>query len=152
MGAFCYADAAPIGDCVTFPVPLPTICTIPAEELPLRASWYDPALGPPNCLPPCSQLGDGTAVSDAYGWAMACPMGWYGRWLDVQHAGRWQCRDHGGAIRPTYGRAYTNDGFVTGWWITVDFLTHEPPPLRLHAAGLERGATQRGRGSGTRSN
>lgn len=128
IGIFCHADATPIGDCFVLPSLMPTVCVVPAQELPLRASWYDPALGGINCMEPCTQLGDGTAVSEAYGWALSCPAGWYGRWLEIKHAGRWQCRDHGGAILPTYGRTYTGAGFVTGWWITVDFLVRQPPP------------------------
>lgn len=126
IGTFCYADAQPVGECVVWADT--AVCFVAAEELPLRASWYDPDLGGINCMFPCDQLGDGTAVSEAYGWALSCPMGWYGRWLEIEYAGRWQCRDHGGAIMPTYGRAFTGSEFVEGWWITVDFLLPEPPP------------------------
>lgn len=128
IGIFCHQDAQPVGKCWQHPFIDTHICVIEAEQLPLRASWYDPVLGGVNCMAPCDQLGDGTAVADAYGWVVACPPGWYGRWLDVEYAGRQQCRDHGGAVVPTYGRAYTPEGFVYTWWITVDFLAHEPPP------------------------
>jgi hypothetical protein len=126
IGTWCYDNAAPIGDC--YPLPTGTLCFVAAEELPIRASWYDPALGGINCMEPCDLLGDGTAVAEAYGWAASCPNGWYGRWLDVEYAGRWQCRDHGGAIVPTWGEAFVS-GVGTGWhwWITVDFLAHEQP-------------------------
>lgn len=127
-GIFCQAGAAPVGDCVSVSLIGTTFCTVEAEALPLRASWYDPALGGVNCMEPCGYLGDGTAVADAYGWAMACPVGWYGRWLDIEGVGRRQCRDHGGAIHPAYGRVYTPEGWVECWYITVDFLEHEPPP------------------------
>lgn len=127
FGVWCYENAAPVGDCFNFSPFGGQVCYVGADELPLRASWYDPALGGVNCMEPCGQLGDGTAVSDGYGWVVACPDGWYGRWLDVEHAGRWQCRDHGGAIHPTYGRTYTADGFVECWWIAVDMLVREQP-------------------------
>lgn len=127
IGMFCFQDAAPVGRCFYTP-PDNAYCVIPAQELPLRASWYDPALGGVNCMDPCHLLGDGTHVDNAYGWALSCPDGWYGRWLDVQHAGSHLCLDSGGAIHPTYGRTYTNEGFVECWWITVDFLAKEPPP------------------------
>ncbi|NJN53998.1 MAG: hypothetical protein HC804_04100 [Anaerolineae bacterium] len=129
IGVFCQNNATPIGDCMTFPAPFSmTVCTVAAEQLPVRASWYNPTLGGVNCMEPCAYLGDGTAVQAAYGWAIACPDGWYGRWLTIEHAGRWQCRDHGGAIQPTYGRTFTANGFVECWWLPVDFLTHDAPP------------------------
>lgn len=127
LGAWCYHDAAPVGICTQLPAV--QLCYVEAEELPLRLSWYDPSLGGINCAAPCDLLGDGTAVNDAYGWAAACPPGWYGRWLDIEYAGRWQCRDHGGAIRPTYREVFIPEvGLQARWFITVDLLTREQPP------------------------
>lgn len=127
IGAYCVADAAPIGDCVPRMAEV-VDCVVEAEALPIRASYYNPALGGINCDEDCSTTGDGTPVEQCYGWCMACPPGWYGRWLDFgEWVGQWQCRDHGGAITPTYGVTYTPDGFVEGWWITCDFMAYDEP-------------------------
>ena len=97
------------------------------EQLPIRASWYDPQLGGINCyLDTCDHLGDGTPVATSYGWAMACPAGMYGLTLEIEHAGQWTCRDHGGAVVPKYGRVFDGSQVVDTWYLTGDFLLQEP--------------------------
>lgn len=133
IGLYCYENAEPIGVCQKFPNGM--ICFVDAEELPVRASWYDPFLETDSqevadiqCMEPCHLLGDGTAVEDAYGWAVACPLGWHGRWITVQFAGTWQCRDSGGAIRPTWMEVFIpGEGMRMEWFLTLDFLLKEQP-------------------------
>ena len=80
IGLYCYAGAQPIGDCFEAGPPT-TICTVEADELSVRVSWYDPArclLGQSiNCDSDPTVVADGTAVADCYGWCIACPEGWY---------------------------------------------------------------------------
>lgn len=124
--SFCFEGAPPIGICNKVDDHM-AYCTVDFQELPIKASWYDPAQGGINCyLDTCDHLGDGTLVTDAYGWAMACPLGMYGLTLDIEHAGQWQCRDHGGAVNVRYGEVYTSDGWVTEWHIVGDFLLQAP--------------------------
>jgi hypothetical protein len=127
IGTYCVENARPVGQCV------PRLsevvdCVVPAERLPVRASFYNPAWGGINCDSDCAHTGDGTPVADCYEVCLACPVGWYGRWLDFgPWVGEWQCRDHGGAIQPHYGLTYTPEGFAECWWITVDFMAHDEP-------------------------
>lgn len=125
IGSVCFQDAQPIGICHPIGDGV-NYCTAHIEDLPIRASWYNPSLGGINCMEPCDTLGDGTAVKDAYGWAMACPAGMYGLTLDIEHAGVWQCRDHGGDVTVRYGEVYTNDGFIDAWYLVGDFLLEKP--------------------------
>ena len=127
LGTYCVEGATAVGSCVRRMAEV-TDCTVPADHLPVRASYYNPALGGINCDEDCSTTGDGTPVAECYGWCAACPPGWYGRHLDFgRWVGQWQCRDHGGAVVPTYGRTYMPGGFVEGWWIVVDFMAHRQP-------------------------
>lgn len=129
IGTWCEMPADPIGVC--HQIDDHTIyCTIDLEELPIWASYYNPALcdeSPINCFEDTGEfLGDGTPVADGYGRYMACPMGMYGMELDIEDIGVWQCRDHGGMVTPRYGEVYTADGFVTGWHLIGDFLLEAP--------------------------
>lgn len=126
--ATCVPDAVPVGDCVQR-MPERVDCIVQdATTIPIRASYYDPSLGGTNCQEPCDYTGDLTHVDDCYGVCLACPVGWYGNWIQFDEwIGRWQCRDHGGAIEPGYGRYFTQNGWFTGWVITVDFMTNEEP-------------------------
>ena len=114
VGVFCFAGADPVGNC--YDDMDYHYCTIEADELPIRASWYNPSLGGVNCMEPCAMLGDGTPVNDGYGTMAACPMGWYGNYLHVDGLPTVQCRDHGGAIHPTW---YEELG---QWAIVIDYL------------------------------
>lgn len=128
VGTFCVEGAQPIGDCEQRLAEVMD-CVVQESELPLWTSYYMPPLGGINCDSDCSVVADGTAVTDCYDWCVACPIGWYGRWLDLGDIGQWQCRDHGGAIHPVYGERYTPEGFVTGWSIPIDLLVREEPPF-----------------------
>jgi hypothetical protein len=137
FGGYCYnvpPDYDSPGNCLDF------ICVVEAEELPIRASWYDPALYNPetgegkiNCQEPCYLLGDGSPVDENYGYAIACPPGWTQQ--EIYFPGLNQtrkCKDSGPAIVPTCMEVYTpREGFVFKCFITVDFLEHEQPPFAL---------------------
>lgn len=137
IGTYCAVDAQPIGIC--HPADENHIyCTVDLQELPARASWYNPVLGHINCYEDtCDFLGDGTLVRDGYGKYIACPMGMYGEFVTFEWAGTWQCRDHGGAIKPTWGRWYTADGFVEKWVITFDFLLESEAPFTYAILDIE---------------
>jgi hypothetical protein len=123
----CVQGAQPIGDCQQRMAEV-TDCTIEADELLIRGQWYYPPLGGTNCQDPCYETGDGTHYTDCLNWCLACPLGWYGRWIEFDNwIGRWQCRDHGGGIKVSYGEYFTQHGRVTGWVILVDFLVAEEP-------------------------
>jgi len=123
IGTFCASNAAPppLAEC-WYIGPDSQYCYVEdATTLPLFLSRYDPTLGGINCDSDCSQIGDGTAVTDCFR-CMACPPGMYWSWLEF--AGQqWQCRDEGGSVVPKYRTTYTAAGFVTGWAIIVDLLT-----------------------------
>ena len=88
IGAWCFSappDFALPGDCVDIGDVF--MCRIDANELPIRATYYNPELGETNCMEPCDQLGDGTAVVDGYGRFTACPIGWYGRHIEFTKNG-----------------------------------------------------------------
>lgn len=131
LGVYCAVDAEPIGDCLTIEPGL-LFCTVDPDELPIRASWYDPARCERGELINCDSdprfVADMTPAEEGYGRFMACPLGWYWQWIDFGWAGSWQCRDHGGDIHPTWGRVYTAEGFVWAWFIVVDFMTKDEPP------------------------
>jgi hypothetical protein len=139
VGQWCYAEATPVGHCVYSSSGVE--CVIAPDDLPIRASWYNPALcdvSPINCLAGTADyLGDGTPVDEGYGRYAACPPGMYGQVLVVDWAGVWECRDSGTAVVPRYGRVYTPSGFVYSWFLTVDFLvdaeTHEEAPPWAYA-------------------
>lgn len=118
IGAYCFPGAQPVGTCSY--VVNDVYCTVAAEELPIRASWYNPELGGINCMEPCSMLGDGTPVHTGYGTMAACPPGWYWRWLHVDGLPSVQCRDHGGAIHPTWYHG------IGEWAIVIDYLLERP--------------------------
>ena len=126
IGTWCEQDAHTIGVC--HPVGNDSIyCTVDADDMLIRASWYDPTLGGINCFDnTCDHLGDGTPTADGYGRYAACPVGMYGEWIDIDNVGLWQCRDHGGDVVPKFGEVYTASGFVSTWYITVDFLLESP--------------------------
>ena len=127
IGLYCYnAPPPPEADC--WSLPEYTICTIEAEELPIRAGWYYPPLGGTNCVEPCDLTGDGTPVESGYGWIAGCPIEWWNNWLDLEYAGRWQCRDTGGIVWVQYGEVYSQYGWTTEWFIYIDFLLREPEP------------------------
>lgn len=125
IGLTCVSDAPPVGDC--FYLPGQAICTVEAQRLPVRASWYNPALGGTNCVEPCDFTGNMTPVADCYNWCLGCPVDWYGDWLDFGDVGRWQCNDTGGAIMVGYGHVYTQHGWADKWFITLDFMTYSEP-------------------------
>lgn len=118
IGTACFQDAPPIGVCDRYANV--THCVAEIEDLRGLMSWYDGALGGINCVEPCEFLGDGTPTAESYGWAMACPLGLYGRFFTFEGVGRFQCRDHGGAVNVRYGRRYTRNGFVSEWYIVFD--------------------------------
>jgi hypothetical protein len=121
----CYTGAEAIGDCITYPDLI--YCEAQPEAVPLRASWYDPALGGTNCLDPCHLTANGTAVEDCYNVCLACPGEWIGNTFIVDGVGIYPCTDTGTAIIPGYGEVFTSSGFVTEWFITVDFMATSPP-------------------------
>jgi len=125
IGTWCAQNAAPIGIC--HPVDGAIYCTVELEDVPARASWYNPILGGTNCFEDtCETLGDGTPTSEGYGRYMACPLGMYGETVTFSNdIGTWQCRDHGTAVTPKWGRWYTAQGFVWQWVITFDFLLED---------------------------
>ena len=119
IGTVCHNGSDPIGIC--HPVGDNTLyCMAEITDLRGYLSWYDGSLGGINCVEPCEYLGDGTLVSESYGWAMACPLGLYGRFFTFEDVGTFQCRDHGGDVNVRYGRRYTRNGFVNEWHIVFD--------------------------------
>ena len=109
----------------------------PVSEMPLFLSWYDPELCKPenggvmiNCDSDPTRMAGGTAVTaDMYGYAAACPAEWFDRVIMIPGVGERRCLDTGGAIKVTYRRTYTSNGFVWGWCVYVDILhQHETPP------------------------
>lgn len=129
IGVYCYSGAKPIGECDYQKKAV--YCVVEPQELQLRASWYNPRLCAEghsiNCDDDPEHTADGTPVDDCFGVCIACPLGWYGEYIDLYWLGVWQCRDHGGDIKPTWGRTYTPSGFVTTWFLYVDFMTYEEP-------------------------
>lgn len=112
-------------------------CTADITDFIGVASFYDPARGKINCYhdpltneDTCDKLGDGTPTETAYGWAMACPVGMLNTKIEFVHddtgqnLGVWECRDHGGAIHPTFGKRWTGTEFINTWYIPYDFLLH----------------------------
>ena len=97
-------------------------CTATPEQFPARPQPYHPTWGGGNCVEPCDELGGGTKVEDAYNWAVACPQGLFESIVEFEHAGIWQCLDHGGEIRLRFERVYTNEGFKHLWHFPIDFL------------------------------
>ena len=77
-------------------------------------------------MEPCDLTGDGTPVESGYGWIAGCPIEWWNNWLDLEYAGRWQCRDTGGIVWVQYGEVYSQYGWTTEWFIYIDFLLREP--------------------------
>ena len=73
VGLYCFSappEYVPPGDCVLF------MCIVSEPtEMPIRASWYNPALGGINCMEPCDRLGDDSLLEDdLYGHVIACPL------------------------------------------------------------------------------
>lgn len=112
-------------------------CFISAEDLPLRASWYDPAEGGINCMDPCTLTATGATVESCYLRCIACPFEWL-MWPPVTlvvesnragGGGEWVCQDTGGAIDGVqYGRTYDpGRGFVHEFYITIDFMSPSQP-------------------------
>lgn len=115
-------DYIPPGTCVN------NTCYVEAQDLEIRASWYNPELGGTNCMEPCNQLGDGSLVSEYYDKIIACPQDWYGRYLEIENVGIFQCRDSGGAIVPTCQPTFIPaHGTKFQCYIAIDFLTRGRP-------------------------
>lgn len=110
----------------------------PIEEMPIWASYYDPALCYDengrvieniNCDDSPDILATSVPTADYYGIAAACYEDWIGMTLVVYGIGERPCLDTGGAIKPTYRMVYDPErGFVTIWVIVVDFLEHHNAP------------------------
>lgn len=143
-GTWCsdHPEAYPIGICHPVGDGI-THCTATVWDFAAVASYYDPAQGNINCFhdpitgeDTCDTLGDGTPTATAYDWAMACPEGMLGTKIRFEYVykdyvtdiGTWQCRDHGGAIRPTFGLRWTGSEYKYLWYIPYDLLMERPEP------------------------
>ena len=119
--------AAPALFCVELPpdVPLPDgepVCW-PYAEMPILATWYNPALGGMNCdaEDSCHLLSDGLPWSnDDYGHVAACIPEWHYSTV-VTSSGTWHCRDAGSAV-------IVRNHETFGWVIHVDVLRPGPFP------------------------
>lgn len=141
FGLFCNSspEVYPIGECTELH-DTQLICIVSEDQLMIKSSYYNPELCKDsieniNCFYDESgnstgkTLGDGTLTEEAFGWALACPKEWYGRVLEIEYAGTWQCRDSGTAIKPNFGKVYLPNeegAFQYKWYITIDFLLREP--------------------------
>jgi hypothetical protein len=90
------------------------------QQIKIRASHYDPALGGVNCSRfvngVCvSHMANGQPWQEFIGYAIACPPEWkFGTKLIIDGK-TWECMDRGGAIQIENGIAW------------VDFLSHGKP-------------------------
>lgn len=89
------------------------------DDVPILATWYNPALGGINCGESCHALADGLGWSGAdYGRVAACPKGWHYLTLTF---GNYEvlCRDRGGMINCSYNEWYRR------WVCHVDIMARD---------------------------
>ena len=152
VGLWCsdHPEVYGIGECTKAGDSL-AYCTASIDEILWFASYYDPREMGTNCYydpatgeDTCDYLGDGTPTDTAYGWAMACPLGMYGTTVEFEYIGTRACRDHGGAIHPTFDIRWTGESFEYVWYIPFDFLLLEPEWWtygRVNVLNMEWGLT-----------